>query len=402
MISMSINIAEAKSAYESHFGLPAQVAVRAPGRVNVIGEHTDYNHGFVLPMAIEHETVILARRRNDAVLDAFAANLGRTTQADLTRRVRNPQDEWIDYVIGVADELAKLDKPLTGADLMIVGDVPIACGLSSSASLEMAALSLFEALGGFELAGAEGPRLGQRVENGFLGLSSGIMDQFISRMGKRGHALFLDCRSLEYELVPVAFPCAKFVIANTCVARGLTSSKYNERVAECAEAVRAMNDELLKHWESGTERTHLRDFEMADLLACKGALSNVAFRRARHIISENGRTKAACDAMRAGDPVVLGELMNASDASLRDDYEVTCKELDVMTEIARAIPACFGARMTGAGFGGCTVNLVDAESVEGFEERLLAQYEKETGIKGEVIVSSPAEGASRVVLSELQ
>ena len=389
---MSVDMARAQAEFETHFGFPADVGARAPGRVNVIGEHTDYNHGFVLPMAIEHETVILARKRQDLVLSAYAANLDRTAQADLNQRVRNPDESWIDYIVGVADQLATLGRPLTGADVMIVGDVPIACGLSSSASLEMAALTLFETLGGFTLDGAEGPRLGQRVENLFLGLNTGIMDQFISRMGKRGHVLFLDCRTFEYELVPVAFPGAKFVIANTCVARGLTSSKYNERVAECGQAVDGMAQALSK------EGTHLRDFTLDDLRACEDTLPEVAYRRARHILTENDRTQAACQAMRDGDPEALGELMNASDTSLRDDYEVTCPELDVMTAIARGGAGCFGARMTGAGFGGCTINLVASDAVDAFSDRLMAEYQGRTGIRGEVFVSSPAEGAGVIAL----
>ncbi len=389
---MSVDLTRARVEYRAHFGRPPEVITRAPGRVNIIGEHTDYNHGFVLPMAIEHETVMLACRRDDSVLNAYAANLERTARADLTRRVRDPKESWIDYVVGVADELAKLDRPPVGADLMIIGDVPIGCGLSSSASLEMAALSLFEALGGFEIAGPEAPRLGQRVENIFLGLSTGIMDQFISRMGKRGHALFLDCRSFAYELVPVAFPSAKFVIANTCLARGLTSSKYNERVAQCREAAKGMRDEL------GKDGTHLRDFTMDDLVATRDRLSDVAFRRARHAISEDARTKAACDAMRAGDAAALGQFMNASDASLRDDYEVTCPELDAMTEIARSLPGCYGARMTGAGFGGCTINLVESEALPAFTEKLMAEYTRRTGRgePGQVFISVPADGASRI------
>jgi len=387
---VSIDVAQARKDFEAHFGFAAEIVVRAPGRVNIIGEHTDYNDGFVLPMAIERETVILARKRRDGILNAYAANLERRAQADLDQRTRNPQESWIDYVVGVADELAKLNRPLHGADLMIAGDVPIACGLSSSASLEMAALALFEALGGFHLDGPEGPRLGQRVENLFLGLSSGIMDQFISRMGKRGHALFLDCRSYEYELAPVAFPAAKFVIANTRVARGLTSSKYNERVAECVEAVKGMRRVL------GKDGSHLRDFSLADLAASRRQLSEVAFKRARHVIGENDRTTSACEAMRSGDPAALGELMNASDYSLRDDYEVTCPELDAMTEIARGLPGCLGARMTGAGFGGCTINLVAAKSLEPFTERLMTEYRRRTGIEGQVFVSLPADGASRI------
>lgn len=387
---MSIDIQKAKERFKERWGTLPEVVVRAPGRVNIIGEHTDYNHGFVLPMAIESETVILARKRTDRVLDAYAANLDRATSANLDRRCRDPHENWIDYVIGVADELAQLGKPLHGADMMIVGDVPIGCGLSSSASLEMAALCLFEALGGFHLNGAEGPKLGQRVENAFLGLSSGIMDQFISRLGKADHALFLDCRSLEFEMVPVAFPDAKFVIANTCVARGLTSSKYNERVRQCGEAVRAMAATL------GKQGTHLRDFSIEDLMACRNEMPEVVFRRARHVITEDDRTKRACEAMRAGNLDALGKLMDQSDASLREDYEVTCPELDAMTSIARSLHGCYGSRMTGAGFGGCTISLVSANAVETFAERLLAAYSGCTGLSGEIFVSSPAEGASRI------
>ena len=392
---MSIDIAKAEAAFISQFGVEAEIIVRAPGRVNIIGEHTDYNHGFVLPMAIEGETVIVARRRPDRKLNAYAANLKRATQLNLDQRTRNPRESWGDYIIGVADELAKLDQPLTGADLLIIGDVPIGCGLSSSASLEMAALTMFETLGGFEITGPDAPKLGQRVENIFLGLSSGIMDQFISRMGKHSHALFLDCRSLNYELIPVAFSDAVFVIANTCVTRGLTSSKYNERVAQCSAAVQGMKTILAK------EGTHLRDFVLEDLLSCEKELniqtgSDIVFRRARHVITEDQRTLAACEAMRAGDAKTLGALMNASDQSLRDDYEVTCPELDAMTAIARTLPGCFGARMTGAGFGGCTINLVAKDIVDTFSTQLLDQYHHETKLKGTIIVSIPAEGASRI------
>ncbi len=387
---MSVDISPVVAEFQERFGSAPEVVVAAPGRVNIIGEHTDYNHGFVLPMAIERETVIAARCRSDRTLNATAANLGRSASADLDRRVRNPQEPWIDYVIGVADELAKLDKPLHGADMLIRGDVPIGCGLSSSASLEMAALTLFEALGAFVVEGAEGPRLGQRVENDFLGLNTGIMDQFISRMGQQNHALFLDCRSYVYQLVPVAFPSARFVIMNTCVTRGLTASKYNERVAQCREAVSIMAARL------GSSGTHLRDFSLENLESCREAMSEVVFRRARHVITDNARTHAACEAMRAGDVAWLGALMTEGDASCREDYEVTCPELDTMTETARRLPGCFGARMTGAGFGGCTVNLVQADAVETFVEALLTQYAAQTGLRGEAIVSSPAAGARRI------
>ncbi|HEO72162.1 MAG TPA: galactokinase [Candidatus Hydrogenedentes bacterium] len=386
---MGVDLNQAKRWYAEHFGAPPELCVRAPGRVNIIGEHTDYNHGFVLPMAIEQATYILARPREDRMLKAFAANLEQTAQADLVKRHRAPESPWLDYIVGVAEELAKLDRPLAGADLMIVGDVPIGCGLSSSASLEMAALKLFECLGAFEMEGPEAAELGRRVENDFLGLSSGIMDQFISRMARAGHALFLDCRSYQREQVPVAFPSAAFVIANTGVTRGLTASKYNERVDECNEAVRAMATQ---------NQTHLRDFTLDHLEAARQHMPANVYRRARHVITEDERTRAACEAMRAGDPERLGELMDASDASLRDDYEVTCPELDAMTAIARQAPGCYGARMTGAGFGGCTINLVENEHVPAFVDHLLRAYPAQTGTAGQAFISRPADGAGTVPL----
>ncbi len=384
---MSINIAKAKSAFASEFDHPPDTVVRAPGRVNIIGEHTDYNQGFVLPMAIENDTVITAKKRQDQLLNAYAVNLNRRVQASLESRKRNPDEPWIDYLLGIADELFKLGKPFCGADLLIIGDVPVGCGLSSSAALEMAAVRMFESFGGFSLDGAEAARLGQRVENLFLGLSTGIMDQFISRCGKAGHGLFLDCRSYHYELIPIAFPDALFVIANTCCARGLTKSKYNERVAECIEACTILKTQLRP------EASHLRDFSLEDLEKCQTMIPEIPYRRARHVISENARTLQACEAMRNGDAAQLGQLMNASGDSLKSDYEVTSMELDAMTSAARALPGCFGARMTGAGFGGCTINLVAREQAQLFGEALMKEYTQRTGIKGELIYSNPADGA---------
>ncbi len=388
---MSITIDFVQEQFQSVFGSQPDIVVRAPGRVNIIGEHTDYNHGFVLPMALERETLIAARKREDRVLDAYAANMEQRTQADLDLRRRNQEHPWMDYIIGVADELTKTDYPLHGADLLICGDVPLGCGLSSSAALEMAALCMFEALGDFQMDGAAAAQLGQRVENNFLGLSSGIMDQFISRCGKAGHGLFLDCRSYNYDLVPISLPDATFVVANTCCARGLTASKYNERVAECAEAVAA----LRKH--PGNTGTHLRDFTLTQLETACDAMSEIAFRRARHVITENERTQKACVAMQAGDAETLGQLMNTSDESLRKDYEVTSAELDAMTATARSLPGCLGARMTGAGFGGCTINLVKKEEADAFGAALLQEYHAQTGLSGELIVSNPADGAGRIL-----
>lgn len=382
-------------AYENEFtmrfGSVPEIIVRAPGRVNIIGEHTDYNHGFVLPMALERHTIILASPRSDSQLNAYAVNMQDAAQADLHAIHREPDHGWIDYILGVAAQLQSKGFPCkTGADILVVGDIPVGCGLSSSAAIEMAALSLFEALGGFTLEGPEGARLGQRVENYFLGLSSGIMDQFISRCGQKDHALFLDCRTHAYRLVPVAFPDATFVIANTACSRGLTASKYNERVAECNTAVAAMMHQL------GKDGTHLRDYNLDQLEQCASQMSETIYRRARHVISENERTQEACKALEAGKAEELGALMNASGDSLKNDYEVTSPELDAMTETARNLPGCYGARMTGAGFGGCTINLVAKDAVTTFSNQLLESYRSQTGIQGEIIISRPGDGASRI------
>ncbi len=384
---MTIELEQVASLFREQFGRAPEVGAWAPGRVNLIGEHTDYNHGFVLPMAIERKTAIVAARRRDRNLDAFSATFGRRVFLSLDTRTRNAAEPWIDYVVGVADQLARLGMPLVGADLVIGGDVPIGAGLSSSASLEMAALAMFEALGGFSLEGAEGPKLCQRVENEFLGVNSGIMDQFVARFAKGGHALFLDSRNLVYEQIPVAFPGATFVIANTGVSRGLAASKYNERVEECHHAVRILGRCLNR---SGT---HLRDFVLEELDSCRDKLPEIVYRRARHVMRENARTLAACAAMCSGDVAELGRLMNDSDESLRKDYEVTCEELDRMTELARRLEGCYGARMTGAGFGGCTVNLVATDRTESFAHSLLDAYNRRTGLNGEIIISAPGNGS---------
>lgn len=389
---MSIHIDDAMQAYKRCFDSTPTIAARAPGRVNIIGEHTDYNDGYVLPMAIEHDTLILGVPRQDQVLNMRAETLGRSARLRADAPARSEQEPWTDYVSGVIAELQKLDYPVSGADLLIVGDVPVGCGLSSSAALEMAVLAFFEKAGAFQMQGPDAARLGQRVENDFLGLSTGIMDQFISRCGRSGHALFLDCRSYDYTLVPVAFKDALFVIANTACPRGLTASKYNERVSECTAAV-----EVLKRAKDNGNK--LRDYTLADLEGVQHAMDPLHFRRARHVITENARTLAARAAMESGSLEHLGTLMTESDTSLKDDYEVTSPELDILTTIARRLPGCYGARMTGAGFGGCTINLVAKSAVESFSAQLLEDYKKETGRTGEVYISAPADGAGALFLS---
>ncbi|MGC8846950.1 MAG: galactokinase, partial [Candidatus Hydrogenedens sp.] len=313
------------------FNTIPDVIVKAPGRVNIIGEHTDYNHGYVLPMALEQGTYIAGKKRHDSLLNFYALNTNRQSIADINYPSRNPIDPWMDYVMGVSYELKKLGLPLTGIDGVIFGDVPMACGLSSSASLEMAILKLFEAMGNFNLNDVESAKLGQRVENEFLGLKSGIMDQFISRCGKKGHALFLDCRTLKYELTPIDLLEYTFVIANTNCPRGLTGSKYNERVAECNDAL----DTLNKFYKKSA--THLRDFTIEELLQTKNIMHPVSYKRAFHVLSENDRVLFCIEALKNGNISKVGDLLNESDLSLQKNYEVTNQELELMTEIARNI-----------------------------------------------------------------
>ncbi len=386
---MSIELGAAIAQFTRHFGASPTVAAGAPGRVNIIGEHTDYNGGFVLPMAIERGTAVLARPNGGGELHLYAGNLDRFHRIELGRFHRNAQQPWADYIAGVAKEVAALGKPLEGAEMLVLGDVPIGCGLSSSASLEMAALAAFEALGGFVLEGRDAAKLGQRVENDFMGLSSGIMDQFIARMAEPGHALLLDCRSLDARLIPARMPGAVFVILSTGVARGLTASKYNERVSECMQAARLLGERLKRPGDS------LRPFDPHEVASARAALPEALYRRARHVVSENARTLEAAGALASGDPALLGRLMKASHESLRDDYEVSCPELDTQCAIGEQHPASYGSRMTGAGFGGCTLHLVQEAQADAFAADVMAAYREATGLEPLVIRSHAAGGAWR-------
>ncbi|MCL4692386.1 MAG: galactokinase, partial [Candidatus Hydrogenedentes bacterium] len=378
--------------FSGQFGGEPEILARAPGRVNLIGEHTDYNDGYVLPMAIDRDTIIAARPRRDGVLRIHAANFDATGEFPLGTWERSALYPWADYILGVAQQVEMLGRPLHDADCVLIGDVPIGAGLSSSASVEMAALALFEAIGGFTLESGEAASLGRRVENDFIGVASGIMDQFIVRAGRAGHALFLDCRSLHFDQIPIAMDDVLFIIADTKVARGLAGSAYNERVRECGEAVVFLNR------ATGKDTMRLRDFSIEELEGCRQSMPETIYRRARHVISENARTLDACDALRSGDATRLGDLLNRSDESLRADYEVTCPELDLMTSIGRALPGCYGSRMTGAGFGGCTVHLVSAASAEEFCAALHWEYAASTGIQSTPVPVAASAGANSTAL----
>lgn len=379
---------QARDLFEENFGALPAIVASAPGRVNLIGEHTDYNLGFVLPIAIERRTYVALGPSGDEQLHLVAADLDRRCTVPATFAERQPEAPWADYLIGVLAEWRALGRPVAGMNVLVTGDVPQGCGLSSSAALEMAMLRALEAHAEEEFSGEEAARLGQRVENNFLGLGSGIMDQYAARNAQAGHAILLDCRSFVARQVRIDLGDNVFVVADTRCPRKLTGSKYNERVEECRQAVECFKMPLARPLAKS-----LRDLEGATLGECPPKCPEHVFRRARHILSENVRTLQAVEALEMGDAEGFGELMNASHASLRDDYEVSSHELDAMVAAAHKLPGCHGERMTGAGFGGCTVSLVARRRAHEFMELLLEEYEARTGLCGDAFITTADHGA---------
>jgi galactokinase len=360
---------------------------RAPGRVNLIGDHTDYNDGFVMPMAIGFSTWVTSAPRNDRIVSLFSENFSEGIDFDLDEQSPRAQGHWSDYVRGVAITLERAGHRLHGGELQIRSEVPIGSGLSSSAALEVA--SGFALVTNSELMvdRTELAKVCQRAENEFVGIRCGIMDQFVSCHGQAGKALLLDCRSLEYKLLPL--PDALVAVCNTMVKHSLATSEYNARRVECEAAVR--------HFAQSRPNVRaLRDVTEADLELYGGDLSEVIYRRCRHVITENARVFAAGAALQKGDLLTFGQLMNSSHRSLRDDYEVSCKELDLLVELAQKVPGVYGARMTGGGFGGSTVNLLAPENVDEFRETVTRGYETATGLTPEIYDCSAADGVEEV------
>ncbi|HET6438848.1 MAG TPA: galactokinase [Anaeromyxobacter sp.] len=374
---------------DKQFGPGAQAVVRrAPGRVNLIGEHTDYNDGFVLPMALEFAIEMAGRRRGAPEVRIHSADFGESVAFPIDRPIeRDPAHPWSNYPRGVLWALSEAGVKLGGLDLAFGGDVPQGAGLSSSAALEVATAVVAQALFGFEMPGPDLARLCQRAENDFVGMKCGIMDQFISLMGRADHALFLDCRSLAHDLIPLELGDEVIAIVHSGVKHELVGSAYNERREECAAGVAV----LRRHYP---EVTALRDATLAQVEACAAELSPVVRRRCRHVISECARVLESKVALRSGDLTRFGRLMNASHDSLRDDYEVSCREIDLLVSLARRVPGLKGARITGGGFGGCTVNLLPARCIEAFRSEVLVPYERQVGIKPRLFVTRAASGAA--------
>ncbi|MFZ0361040.1 MAG: galactokinase [Terriglobales bacterium] len=372
---------------QTRFGASGRV-YRAPGRVNLIGEHTDYNDGYVLPAAINLACGVAIAARNDRTLHIQSSNMPGDVHVHLDRLPAVRTGHWSDYVIGIASALEQAGFKLPGASLYIQSEVPLGSGLSSSAALETSvAYALLDAAG-YPIDLRKLALLCQRVENEYVGARCGIMDPFIACHGKGGHALLLDCRSLDFRLLRVP-PQARLVICNTMVKHELASSQYNLRRAECEEAVRLLATKL------PCVRS-LRDVSNRDLEGQRSLLTATLYKRACHVVEENDRVLGAESALKAGNLTGFGELMAQSHLSLKDNYEVSCRELDLMVEIANRTRGVYGARMTGGGFGGCTVNLVRAETAADFAHQVGEAYYGATGRHPDVYICEIAEGVGPV------
>ncbi|HSL43494.1 MAG TPA: galactokinase [Anaerolineales bacterium] len=377
--------------FQKTFGsAPAHIA-RAPGRVNLLGEHVDYNAGFVLPAAIDRATYIAFSPSDSEQTNLVAADFGQEssfspqTIASKTRTDGSPLPEWGLYPAGVMWALSENPVNVRSMNAVYASDVPRGSGLSSSASVEMAYVIAWQTLGGWILPSIVRALLGQKAENEYVGVNCGIMDQFASACGVKNYLLLLDCRSLEWKPIPLPEDVS-IVIADTKVRRKLTSGEYNNRRAACEEAVQLLKEDL-------PSIEALRDVSVEDFDRLAGKLPEEVSKRARHVVEEIERSKQAEALLRAGNVQRFGELMNECHVSLRDLYEVSCPELDVMVRVAQSLEGCHGARLTGAGFGGCTVNLVAREQAEKFSELLARGYESEVGYPPEIYITYASNGA---------
>ena len=386
-----MNIDELKSTFFSLYNNsdePVQVFF-SPGRVNLIGEHTDYNGGYVFPCALSFGTYLVLRKNHTRMVNFATTNFDHRGSVNLDEPFEKDGKSWINYPVGVLNEFRKLALEVDGMDLLYSGDIPNSAGLSSSASIEMVTAFAMDQVYGYGMERMDLVKLGQRAENQFVGVNCGIMDQFASGMGAADHALFLNCDTLDFERVPLKLDGMKIVIANTNKRRGLADSKYNERRAQCEAAVEALRSER--------NIRHLSDLDMESFASLSHLIENeVEKRRARHVISENGRTLSAIEALNRGDIATFGELMNQSHDSLKDDYEVTGKELDTLVEEARKIHGTLGSRMTGAGFGGCTVSIVEEAAVETFIREVGKQYTEKTGLIADFYVAEIGDGSKQI------
>lgn len=391
----------AAAVFQSAFHAPPAFIARAPGRVNLLGEHVDYNGGWVLPAAIDRAAYVAAGPGDvDGLVEIEAPDLNARTSfrlddLDAKRDASGgPLPRWAWYPAGVAWSLRQQGLAVTGLRAALASDVPVGAGLSSSAAVEVAFATAWQHLGGWLVPPLDLARACQRAENQYVGVNSGLMDQFASACGRAGHLLRLDCRTLEWQTAPLP-PGVSIVVADTTLRRELGQSEYNTRRAQCEEALRGLRAAL-----HNDALEALRDVSVADFNQHAHTLDPVVARRARHVVEECARTQAALGLLGAGRVADFGALMNACHASLRDLYEVSGPELDALAAAAQPLEGCYGARLTGAGFGGCTVNLVATAAVERFVPALAAAYQAATGLTAEIYVCQAAAGAGVVAAGE--
>lgn len=375
--------------FENQYGAGKPDGFFAPGRVNLIGEHTDYNGGYVLPCALSFGTYLLIRRNEDGKFRFSTTNFEYKSTVVPEQLSVKQGNEWVNYPLGVINQFIKRGFSIPGFDLLYEGDIPNGAGLSSSASIELVTAVALNELLDLGLERLELVKMGQSAENEFVGMNCGIMDQFAVGMGKANSAIFLNCRTLEYELVNMKIDGYSIVVSNTNKRRELAESKYNERVAECSKAL-----ELLR---SARPLTDLSDLQLDEFNSLSHLIPDETIRkRARHVISENNRVLKAVEALKSQDLFALGQFMNQSHISLRDDYEVTGRELDAIVEAAWKVKGVLGSRMTGAGFGGCSVSIVKTDDVDTFIHEVGRNYEMMTGLKADFYIASLGNGAGKL------
>ncbi len=377
--------------FAAYYHASSEVIACAPGRVNLLGEHTDYNDGFVLPIAIDRSTCVAARARADRIVHCYTVQFDQADSFSLDAIERSATLPWSNYVRGVIHGIQTLypQVPLGGADLLIDSDIPLGSGLSSSAALEIAVGAAFQALNHLRITGTALALLAQQAEHIFAGVQCGMMDQLIVALGQADHALLIDCRDQHYKPVPLPSQ-ASIIVSDSGVERTLAASAYNQRRAECAEAVRYLQAQR-------PAITALRDVTVADLDQYGTTLPPLIRARARHVVHENARTLAGAAALQADDLATFGALMCASHISLRDDYQVSSDVLDTLVAAAWAVPGCYGSRLTGAGFGGCTVSLVQTAAIERFVTTVTQAYQSRTGRIPAMYVCRAAAGVQIIV-----
>ncbi len=370
--------------FKKQFNRSPRVFAEAPGRVNLLGEHTDYNDGFVFPAAIDRSMKVLAASRNDDIVRVYSADFNRVSSFSLSSIEKSGNETWSNYLRGVADQLIRNGFSIGGGDFLISGDVPVGAGLSSSAAYEVAAAAAFREMFDLELDNVRLALLAQAAENQFVGVQCGIMDQFVSANARVSTALFIDCRDLTYQNIPLDQDTS-IVVCDSDVQRALNNSAYNDRRTECEEAARLLTAKF-----PGT--TALRDISLESVEDNRALLGETLYRRAHHVVSENERVLKGIDLLQAGNMPAFGRLLFESHTSLKNSFEVSCPELDLLVELAAECTGTLGSRMTGAGFGGCTVSLVEAAYAEKFKKTIKPEYDKRTGKNCRIYTCMPTGG----------